>query len=67
MESESSVEDEVFEAEVGTGAPTASNKGRESSPVFYLDPEDWARTQAPPSPVPSPLAKNLRWALSQQA
>ena len=57
VESESSVEDEVFEDE------TTSRSTRESSPVFYLDPADWPRTHAMQSPVPSPLSQPHRWPL----
>ena len=57
VESESSVEDEVFENE------TTSRSTRETSPVFYLDPADWPRTHAMQSPVPSPLSQPHRWPL----
>lgn len=65
VESESSVEDEVFEDDqtaAAAASKAAARAARESSPVFYLDPADWPRTHPlQPSPVPSPLSQPHRW------
>ena len=42
--------------------PFPLSRGREASPVFYLEPGDWLRTQgSSPSPCPSPLLLDTQY------
>ena len=43
-------------------SPSPLPRGREASPVFYLEPGDWLRTQgSSPSPCPSPLLLDTQY------